>query len=491
MPSPTCVRVNPARCPVASIESVASPLCPGEPGASERAQRAAAPAAGAAGDGLGNNTDFASIVQHQQDAEALAKTARRWGLRVFVRQLLRNEPEPPRMSWCGAMTSRPTGLLVCDRFGNVRRSDSVGVYQRPDRPLGRLSGICVCGQSMACPVCAPRVAAYRAVRVAEAFTRAKAKGYSARLETFTMPHARGNDLGDEVKTFARAWAHFQSGRGAKGAAAGILGYHVAREITFGANGWHYHHHVLSYVQEGVIDPEVRGARWRAAVAFVGRDGPGVAEHAYDCGVVGDEAGARYVAKLNELADAQTLAVAREVTSQHNKGRSLFALLCAAADGDVPAGRAWVHAARVITARKISTVRWSRGLAGKLGMPTEADDEVVAGEEQTLMDLYLGSIGPGPWAWIYKHGREFQVVCAAQNGRAAVDALLVSWGLPPLDLPMDSEAIAVVLRTNVDGRADPMREPACVSDDSAATVVMVNAEGVVTRLSPDEAAEWSA
>ena len=40
----------------------------------------------------------------------------------------------------------------------------MGVYRRPDRPYGRVNGVCVCGQSLACPVCAPRIAAKRAGR---------------------------------------------------------------------------------------------------------------------------------------------------------------------------------------------------------------------------------------------------------------------------------------------------------------------------------------
>src|SRR4051812_15582275 len=109
---------------------------------------------GAPGAPLGRNADFASKPLPEEVVKASPAQVRNWYLRSVGRDILKRAGVVKRVRWCGEkITYRERG---------------VGVYQRPDRAVGRLAGVCVCGQSIVCPVCAPRIAAFRAAEIANA-----------------------------------------------------------------------------------------------------------------------------------------------------------------------------------------------------------------------------------------------------------------------------------------------------------------------------------
>lgn len=404
----------------------------------ERAERAApAPAA------LGKYADFASQNAESRTCDVHAvlpppPTVQAWHLRSVGREILTAQrvevkQRAPRMRWCGSRIRR--GL------------DGVGLYARPDRAYGRVHGVCVCGQSLACPVCAPRVAAFRSAEVSECFKRAAAAGYEARLETFTMPHAAGTALGVEVDCFAEAWREMGSGRKALDANVGAFGHHTGREVTWRQeNGWHYHHHRCRYDEPGKYDPERARYYWLAALEGVGRRTRGAEVHAFNCGVIGDEAHAEYVGKLALAVEADARAIGREVASSATKGRNLATLLLAASRGDEHAAHVWASGVQDIVTRKVSSVRWSRGLRAKVGMAAEKTDEQIAQDEVTDSDVFLGSLTPLQWRGVLMHKAEFALVCAANRGEHAVNDFLSGLGLGKLN---DESLPAVVVPIQAD------------------------------------------
>lgn len=361
--------------------------------------------------GLGNNADFATppgLDVHETLAPP--STVKAWYLRSYGRELLSKSGIQKRMRWCGS---------------RIRRDlDGVAVYARPDRAYGRVYGVCVCGQSLACPVCAPRIAAFRSAEVAEAFARATARGFEARLVTFTIPHDRSTSLGQEVDLFSAAWRAYQSGAKATRRETKSLGHHVGREVTYSAqNGFHYHHHQLRYDLPNAFQVERAKAQWLAALAAVGRLRKGADLHAFDAGIVGNCAGARYVAKLATSVDAQARAIGSEIASSSTKGRNLASLLVDSFKGDAQASAVWVSAVRDITSRKISSVRWSRGLRGELGLAGDKTDETVAAEESLPTDIFLGALNPMQWRGILRNRCEFALLVAANQGEDAVNKFL--------------------------------------------------------------------
>lgn len=387
-------------------ETVATqPLQKGQPAGSGRV--AAAPAAP-----LGNNADFASAV----DIHAVLPppgTVKAWYLRSVGRELLKRSGVSRRMRWCGSRIARG--------------QDGVGVYARPDRAYGRVSGVCVCGQSVCCPVCAPRIAAFRSAEVAQAFERARNNGWEARLETFTKPHSldmRPSALLQEFRVFSDLWRSFNNGRRALARETNAEGHHLGREVTWGNSGWHYHHHRLRYDRPGTFEPATARAQWLAVLQGAGFDGPGLEEHAYDCGNVEDQAGAVYCAKLSTAVEAQARAIGSEIASSATKGRNLNSLLADYSRGDLQASAIWVNGVSCITSTKVSSVRWSPGLRWKLGMDCDAKaDETIAQEEVLATDEFLGALNPYQWRVILEHKAEFALCVAANQGVDAVQNFL--------------------------------------------------------------------
>lgn len=358
---------------------------------------------------LGRNADFASTVIPQRLTESPAQV-RNWFLRSVGRDILKRAGIQKRLRFCGEKINF--------------RERGVGVFQRPDRAVGRLSGVCVCGQSVVCPVCAPRIAAFRAAEIGEAYTRARDAGYEAHLDTFTMPHNAGNDLGDEIDIFGRAWRSFTGGRKSNFFRNGYLGNHTAREITHGVNGWHYHHHQLRYHKPGTHEKELAQAQWLGALHFVGRWTPAALEYAYDSGMVRDEQGATYTAKISTACTAAGNAIGREVALAGSKGRNIVTLLADHAAGCTTSGAIWLDGARAVIKRKVSSVRWTAGLRSTLGLSgDELSDEKIAEDKALPSDVYLGSLTTQQWRRIVNERLEYSLVRAAQQGRDAVNAML--------------------------------------------------------------------
>lgn len=347
-------------------------------------------------------------------------TVKAWYQRSVARDLLKSHGITRRMRWCGSRIARG--------------HDGVNVYARPDRAYGRLGGVCVCGQSICCPVCAPRIAARRAEEVALAYQRAMDAGWEPRLETFTKPHVLDRSpraLLREFEKFSDLWRSFQ--KNADRRERGTEGHHLAREITWGdRNGWHYHHHRLRYDRPGSYDADRSRAQWLATLEGFGLRTEGADEHAYDCEPVTSEAGARYCAKLSTSVEAQARAISSEVASSATKGRNINSLLADYIRGDLQAGAVWVNGAACVTATKISSVRWSRGLRYKLGLDVEKTDAVLAQEEVTATDEFLGSLNPTQWRGVLALKAEFALLCAANRGGDAVNEFLAGLSLGQLN-----------------------------------------------------------
>lgn len=401
---------------------------------------------GAAGDAVRNNADFASAIAPQALTEAKPippggidvhailpppATVKSWYLRSVGRDILHRMGVKRRMGSCGYRVTR--GL------------DGVGLYARPDRAYGRVHGVCVCGQSMCCTVCAPRIAAFRGEEISEAYRRAVARGWVPQLETFTIPHhmdRRPDALLRQFRLLSDLWRSYGAGRKLLLREPGALGHHLAIEVTWSdKNGWHAHRHRLRYDSRDSFNTKLAQADWHAVLDSRGLLTRGAKKHSYHCCPVDDDIRARYVAKISTSVEAQSRAVGFEVTGAANKfgddedeykGRNLNTLLLDYVRGDADAGVVWVNGVSAITATKVSSVRWSRNLRAKLGMTDEKTDEQIAADEALPTDVFLGSLNHHQWRHIIAHKAEFALLCAAQRGADAVNAMLSGLSLGSLN-----------------------------------------------------------
>lgn len=364
---------------------------------------------------LGKYTDFPSNLDHQQvtqpvehsENQAAYRLGRSYAALWHARQLLKGYGLHNRLSNCGARL--------------LRRSEGVKVFRRPDRVFGRVGGVCMCGSSLACPVCAPRIAGIRVGEIEQAAVRARHEGSRAFLVTFTMPHQRGSLLLDEIRTWQQAFEMANSGRASNAFRADRRGYVNAAEVTYGRNGWHFHRHLLVF-SENSIAPDFSAWRdaWRRAAYSVGRYGDGWEDHAFDAREIFD--GFDYVQKIG-----------REIASPLTKAsRSIIGLLLEDFDAPGLSGPAYCEAVWTLQQTKVGAVRWSRGLRKSLGLADEVTDEQAAVDTATPTDELLGALSCHQWERVVRMNLEARLVQVAQAGRSSLNDFLVEYSVGPLD-----------------------------------------------------------
>lgn len=352
---------------------------------------------------LGNTTDFPSGADDQEVNPEATFSATCFQARSWGRTLLRDAGlVRTRASWCGARLTY--------------KARSVPVYRRPDRPTARLGNLCQCGQTLVCPVCAPRVSYVRAAEVGTGWEKWNEAGGQAHMVTFTAPHRAGSPLLDEVDFWRDAWGSFGAagGRSAAEIRKQRVGYMNALEMTHGANGWHVHRHLLM-LHKGALDIEAHKRRWMDCLGS--RYSFAAETHAFHSTPVDARQIAIYGQKIGaEIAGA---------TVKDSK-TPLRLLVDAAAKRS--AAPEWIEAVKVVGARKLSICRWSPGLRDFLGMGVEKSDEEIAKDEVVKTDELLGVLTWSQWRKILARRLEYRVICEAQLGMEALDLFLVSHDL---------------------------------------------------------------
>ncbi|HWA88107.1 MAG TPA: hypothetical protein VG710_17895, partial [Opitutus sp.] len=119
---------------------------------------------------------------------------------------------------------------------------------------------------------------------------------------------------------------------------------------------------------------------------------------------------------------------------------------------------WREAVGVVAQRKISVLRWSRGLRAVVGLDEETDaeadekDRELAQEEVTATDELLGALSPTQWRGIWTRKLEHELLREMQAGAEAVDLWLQCHGLGPLWA--DADHYAEFLASCEDGDKKP-------------------------------------
>jgi hypothetical protein len=375
---------------------------------------------------LGKYTDFGSGLVPQQlanvpslppgtsakdldpDAQSAYRLGRAYAALYHVRRLLVAYGLYGRVASCGAR--------LLDRRAGVR------VYRRPDRVHGRVGGVCMCGSSLACPVCAPRISGRRVGEIEQAAIRARHEGSRAFLLTFTLPHQEGSNLLEEIRVWSRAWELSTKGRGSFAWREDMRGFINGTEINRSVgNGWHFHRHLLVF-SKGGVPPDFEAWRdaWRRASCALGRYTDGWEERAFHWKEVFDSFD--YVAKVGfELGMPLTKA-------------SKSVVWLALADLEDPGrwGADYCEAVWALQIAKVGAVRWSRGLRAGLGLKEAVSDEQAAIETATETDELLGALSVHQWEKIVFMNLEAPLVQVAQCGRGALNDFLVEYNVGPLD-----------------------------------------------------------
>jgi plasmid rolling circle replication initiator protein Rep len=268
---------------------------------------------------LGNTADLASRAQKAK------KQKRRYELQAAARAIL---PKFHRIQSCHRRAAHGATYATIESNG--------------DR--ARLANVHTCDCGYACPVCAPKIAMKHATELAAAVTAAYKKGWTVIHVTYTLSHHKGESLEKVLSSLADARRkYFLAGRGFQTISQkiGLEGSARALEVTTGDNGWHPHFHELMFLSAGVYDGLEADLtqRWIASLAKLGATAS--EDHALRI-EEGSQHISEYLNKFGRLPEDGGHSVEMELSHGYSKvarkeGKTPFALLTAAADGDEHAG----------------------------------------------------------------------------------------------------------------------------------------------------------
>lgn len=298
-------------------------------------------------------------------------------------------------------------------------------------------GLNTCGSVWACPVCAAKIQARRGTEIALAVAWAQANGKKAVMITCTHPHHAGERLDDLRARHMDALRRMKSGRAWQDAktALGIVGTIRGAEVTYGANGWHWHTHELWLVPADVDVTAWRdwlAARWLdccAAVGFKIANKNDMLLHGLDV-MAGDAVrgcdATRYIAKMgygwgieHEMQGGATK------SARAAGGASPFDLLMSPDTEHL-----YIEYIQATKGRR--QLYWSKGLKNLIGINDKTDEELAAEQEDTA--AVVAEISPDGWRAVVRGGLRGDVLDVAQAG--GFDALASWWqavGLPAASL----------------------------------------------------------
>lgn len=140
-------------------------------------------------------------------------------------------------------------MRFCCRQARPHAS-TVDVYHSPKHDSYHYANLMVCGSVWVCPVCGSKITEKRRCELVQAVTTWKDQGGGVLLLTFTVPHYAHQSLNHVLDGIGNARKRMLNRKPWKRlkTALGVVGDIRALEVTYGANGWHPHFHVLVFTQ---------------------------------------------------------------------------------------------------------------------------------------------------------------------------------------------------------------------------------------------------
>lgn len=283
------------------------------------------------------------------DLEVISNRAERWRLRSEAGRLLGG-----RVDRCGRIPIGPVEIGAGHATG------------------ARYAGLETCSNIWACPVCAPKIANERALRLEAAAQAHRLEGGRLVMVTATLKHRAGQPLETVADRLTGAWRRLQQRRPWRETrdAHGVRHHVRALEVTHGANGWHPHLHVLLFVRGKGEAADLAADLWPQWRAQVAKEGGEARRGAFD---VREVDVADYVAKWGAVQE-----VALATGKANGKGRSPWQLLAASAAGERQAGALFAEYGATMKGR--TAMQTSRGLLEDYGVTDMTEDELRAAHD---------------------------------------------------------------------------------------------------------------
>jgi len=205
-----------------------------------------------------------------------------------------------------------------------------------------IGNVQTCGSVWSCPVCASRIAVEKGKLVQKALIYAKENNQVPIMVALTASHNLHTCLEEFKAKFKAAWKMFSSHRQWRKFKKryGLKHWIANREVTHGRNGWHYHMHLLLFMDAASLKyadgdiklEETLTELWLNCLAHNGLSGVG--EYALKVSA-SESVGKEYLTKIGLTEDAKTGGLQYEMTASSNKksGYTIWDILRHASYGD--------------------------------------------------------------------------------------------------------------------------------------------------------------
>ncbi|MDY8049658.1 protein rep [Paenibacillus polymyxa] len=303
---------------------------------------------------------------------------------------------------------------ICLRH-QIEQYGNVDIFKHRETQRAFYGGLMVCGSVWVCPVCASKISERRRQELKTAFKAHLDTGGHCTMVTLTFSHSARDKLDDLLIALGKSMQSFSRGKRHDifRREIGLVGKIRAFEITYGANGWHPHIHLLLMHSIGIGDPwdwvdmeERLYGLWEGACAkngFATSREHGLKLH--------DAAEAStYIGKWGDLMDKRWGTDSEMTKANIKKGRSgsmtPFDMLRAVIeDGDLEYEDKYREYAKATKGKQ--QLVWSPGLKAKYLIEEKTDEEVAA-EKVEAADL-LGQLHWQEWKHIIKNNLRYQLL----------------------------------------------------------------------------------
>jgi hypothetical protein len=270
--------------------------------------------------------------------------------------LSKRSGNPHRVRFCHAHKAYGSDAITIKLSGNDVHN-----------PNGSFGGLQTCGSVWACPVCASRIAVEKGVEILKALEWAKQENLAPVMIALTARHHAGMQLAWFKDLFKGAWEMFSSGRRWRffKKKYGIKHHIVNREVTRGDAGWHYHMHLLLFLDFGALKAAAADslqadleAFWMDCLEKYGLEGlPEIALKVSSHGNVGKN----YLTKIGITISEKDGKLEYEMTSSETKsGRSIWDIARHSYYGDAESSRLYIEFVEAM--QDTNFITFSHGLA---------------------------------------------------------------------------------------------------------------------------------
>jgi hypothetical protein len=296
-------------------------------------------------------------------------------------------------------------------------------------PNASYGGLQTCDSVWACPVCAPRIAVEKGQDILKALEWAKQENLAPVMVALTARHHAGMQLAWFSGLFKGSWEMFASGRRWKNFKKkfGIRHYIVNREVTRGDSGWHYHMHLLLFLDFGALKAAAADSLqaeletyWIHCLEKHGLEGlPEIALHVSSHGNVG----ATYLTKIGITINEKSGKLEYEMTSSETKsGRSIWDILRHSYYGDESESALYIEFIEAM--QDTNFITFSHGLGDLIADIELPENESIASNEKSD----FAEISPYWWKIVRRCGAMGKLLEQAMTSRDIAHLKQYLWSL---------------------------------------------------------------